>query len=137
MLAFLEHVVDYAEGVPILLVCTARPELYERAPSWAASARNSTRINLGPLTDKETATLISNLLDRSLLPSEVQSLILERAEGNPLYAEEFVLLLRDRSILVRRGSTWELDPRAEIPLPAGVQGIIAARLVQLLAHPGP
>jgi class 3 adenylate cyclase/tetratricopeptide (TPR) repeat protein len=128
MLAFLEHVTDYAEGVPMLVVCTARPELYERAPSWSASARNSNRINLGPLTEAETARLVSNLLDQTLLPAPVQSLILERAEGNPLYAEEFVRLLKDRSILVRRGSTWEIDPRAEVPLPSGVQGIIAARL---------
>jgi tetratricopeptide (TPR) repeat protein len=128
MLAFLAHVVDYAEGVPMFLVCTARPELYERAPAWAASARNSNRINLGPLSEAETACLVSNLLDQTLLPAQVQSLILERAEGNPLYAEEFVRLLKDRAILVRKGSTWELDPREEIPLPSGVQGIIAARL---------
>ena len=32
MLAFLEHLADLAEGVPLLLVGTARPELYERHP---------------------------------------------------------------------------------------------------------
>jgi class 3 adenylate cyclase/tetratricopeptide (TPR) repeat protein len=131
MLAFLEHVVDYAEGVPMLLVCTARPELFEKHPAWAAKARNSNRINLGPLTEGETAKLVSNLLEQSLLPAEVQSLILERAEGNPLYAEEFVRLLKDRAILVRLGNTWELDRRADVPLPSGVQGIIAARLDSL------
>ena len=41
MLAFLEHLADLAEGVPLLLVGTARPELYERHPDYAAGLRNA------------------------------------------------------------------------------------------------
>ena len=37
-----------------------------------------------------------------MLPAEVQRAILERAGGNPLYAEEFVRLLKDRGLLLRR-----------------------------------
>ena len=50
LLAFLEHLADWAEGVPLLLLCTARPELYEQHPTWAAGLRNATTINLAPLT---------------------------------------------------------------------------------------
>ena len=35
MLAFLEHLADRAEGVPLLIVGTARPELFERHPDYA------------------------------------------------------------------------------------------------------
>jgi tetratricopeptide (TPR) repeat protein len=128
LLAFLEHLADYAEGVPMLLVGTARPELFEKAPTWASAARNSTRINLSSLTETETAKLVANLLEQAVLPAEVQSAILARSGGNPLYAEEFVRLLKDREILTKHGSTWTLDPDAEIPMPSGVQGLIAARL---------
>ena len=38
LLSFLEHLADWAEGVPLLLLCTARPELYEQRPTWAAGA---------------------------------------------------------------------------------------------------
>src|SRR5438067_10065797 len=103
MLAFVEHVVDWSSGVPMLVVATARPELYERQPAWAGGKRNATTINLAPLTDRETAELVSVLLDQAVLPAEVQSLILERSGGNPLYAEEFVRLLRDREVLVQTG----------------------------------
>jgi class 3 adenylate cyclase len=127
-LAFLEHLADYAEGVPMLLVGTARPELFERAPTWASAARNSNRINLSPLSETETAKLVSNLLEQAVLPAEVESAILRRSGGNPLYAEEFVRLLKDQDILRKQGSTWTLDPGAEIPTPSGVQGLIAARL---------
>ena len=96
LLSFLEHLADWAEGVPLLLLCTARPELYEQHPTFGANARNAQRINLAPLTDEETAHLIATLLERAVLPAETQQALLERAGGNPLYAEEFVRLLADR-----------------------------------------
>jgi tRNA A-37 threonylcarbamoyl transferase component Bud32/tetratricopeptide (TPR) repeat protein len=132
LLAFLEHVADYAGGVPLLLVGTARPELYERAATWGGGKRNAATINLTPLSDDETARLVSNLLEQTLLPAEVQSAIVERSGGNPLYAEEFVRLLKDRGVLRKVGATWNLDPQAEIPMPSSVQGLIAARLDTLL-----
>ena len=99
LLAFLEHLADWAEGVPLLLLCTARPELYERQATFGADARNAQRINLAPLTDMETAQLVAALLERAVLPAETQQLLLEQAGGNPLYAEEFVRLLADRGEL--------------------------------------
>jgi class 3 adenylate cyclase/tetratricopeptide (TPR) repeat protein len=128
LLAFLEHLAEYAQGVPMLLVGTARPELFETAPTWASTARSVTRINLWPLTETETAKLVANLLEQAVLLGEVQTAIVHRSGGNPLYAEEFVRLLKDRGILTKHGSTWTLDPEAEIPMPSGVQGLIAARL---------
>ena len=128
LLEFVEQLADYAEGVPLLLVGTARPELHERAPGWASSVRNVARVNLRALTAAETARLISNLLGTAAMPAEVQRAISGRAGGNPLYAEEFVQLLKDQKILRRTGAGWSIDADAEIPLPPGVQGLIAARL---------
>jgi tetratricopeptide (TPR) repeat protein len=51
-----------------------------------------------------------------VLPADTQQSLLERAEGNPLYAEQFALLYAER------GSADEL------PLPENLQGIVAARL---------
>jgi class 3 adenylate cyclase/tetratricopeptide (TPR) repeat protein len=127
-LSFLEHLTGYAEGVPMLVVSTARPELLERRPGWAGGMRNAATVNLTPLSDPETARLIGNLLDQAVLPAEMLTSILARSGGNPLYAEEFVRLLMDRDILRKTGSTWTLDPSAEVPMPSGVQGLIAARL---------
>jgi len=128
MLAFLEHLADLAEGVPLLLVGTARPELYERHPHYTDGMRNANTISLAPLTDEETARLVSALLDAAVIPAELQQPILERAGGNPLYAEEFVRLLRDRDLLFQKGSSWELKEGAEVPFPDSVQALIAARL---------
>jgi class 3 adenylate cyclase/tetratricopeptide (TPR) repeat protein len=128
MLSFLEHLADRAEGVPLLVVGTARPELYEQHPDFGNGLRNATPITLAPLSPEETARLVSALLDASVIPAELQQPILDRAGGNPLYAEEFVRLLKDKELLVRRGSSWELVEGAEVPFPDSVRALIAARL---------
>jgi class 3 adenylate cyclase/tetratricopeptide (TPR) repeat protein len=126
MLAFLEHLADWSEGVPLLLLCTARPELHEKHATWAAGVRNAQTINLAPLSDEETATLVALLLKRTVLPAATQQALLDRAGGNPLYAEEFVRLLSDRNLLA--------GPLEAVPLPDSVQALIAARLDTLSAE---
>jgi class 3 adenylate cyclase/tetratricopeptide (TPR) repeat protein len=126
MLAFLEHLADWSSGVPLLLLCTARPELQEKHPTWALGVRNAQTINLAPLSDEETATLVALLLKRTVLPAATQQALLDRAGGNPLYAEEFVRLLSDRSLLT--------DPLDDVLLPDSVQALIAARLDTLSAE---
>ena len=123
LLAFLEHLAEWAEGVPLLVLCTARPELYEQHPRWAGATRNATTINLSPLTDAETAQLVSALLTQTGLTDELERAIVERAGGNPLYAEEFVRLLRDRGLALGAG-----NGEAAIAFPDNVQALIAARL---------
>ena len=107
---------------------TARPELFERHPDYGTGLRNATPINLSPLTEEETARLVSALLETTVIPAELQQPILDRAGGNPLYAEEFVRLLRDKDLLVKKGASWELREGAEVPFPDSVQALIAARL---------
>jgi class 3 adenylate cyclase len=116
LLDFVDHLVDWAADVPLLCVCTARPELLERRPAWGGGKPNASSISLSPLSDEETARLLGALLERRLLPAEQQSALLARAGGNPLYAEQFAHMLAERA---------EGD---ELPLPETVQGIIAARL---------
>jgi class 3 adenylate cyclase/tetratricopeptide (TPR) repeat protein len=117
LLAFLEHLAEWSQGVPLLVLCTARPELYERRPNWGAGLRNTTTINLAPLSDPETAELVSSLITTTVVSESLERAILERAGGNPLYAEEFVRLLQDRGLAAD-----------QIMLPESVQALIAARL---------
>ena len=115
VLDFIDHLVEWASGVPILVVCTARPELLDRRSGWGGGKRASATVSLSPLSDDDTARLVHELLSQSVLPAETQSALLARAGGNPLYAEEFVLMLDERG-------------DAGGALPESVQGIIAARL---------
>ncbi len=133
MLEFLEELADRAAGIPLVIVGTARPELYERRRDFAAGLANANRINLTPLSESETARLVSALLETTVIPAELQQPVLDRAGGNPLYAEEFVRLLKDHELLVRKGPSWELREDADIALPDSVQALIAARLDTLSA----
>ncbi len=128
LLGFIEHVVDWSIQLPILVLCAARPELYELWPGWGGGKRNSASISLPPLSETETAMLLSGLLDRAVLPAETQRVLLERSGGNPLYAEEFVQMLTDRGILERSGPSTRLAADREISVPETIQAIIAARL---------
>jgi class 3 adenylate cyclase/tetratricopeptide (TPR) repeat protein len=114
LLDFVDHLVDWATGVPLLVVATARPELLARRPSWGGGKSNAVTLSLAPLSNDETARLVRALLDRSALDAGIQRTLLDRAEGNPLYAEEFARL-------VAAG-------REPVELPETVQGIVAARL---------
>ena len=116
LLDFVDELVAWLSGVPLLVVSSARPELLERRPGWGGGKLNSTTLALSPLSSEQTALLISRVLDRALLPAEIQKVLLERAEGNPLFAEQFAQLY------LERGSADDLE------LPETLQGIVAARL---------
>lgn len=126
LLDFIEHLAEWSSGVPLLVVCTARPELYEKHPTWGAGLRKTVQISLDPLSDRESAKLVSALLGRAVLPAETQALLVERSGGNPLYAEEFVRMLSDRGLIDEAGRL-SVDPQ-ELSFPTSVQAIIAARL---------
>ena len=116
LLDFLDELVDWITDVPLLVVCTARPELLERRAGWGGGKLNATTLALAPLSDEQTAVLLGHLLGQPLIEADAQQALLERAGGNPLYAEQFV------ELYVEQGSTDKLT------LPETLQGIIAARL---------
>ncbi|HET9462000.1 MAG TPA: BTAD domain-containing putative transcriptional regulator [Gaiellaceae bacterium] len=128
LLDFLDRLADSGSPVPMLVVCTARPELYDMRPGWGGGKRNSTAIALSPLSEEETGRLLAALLARAVLPGVVHDVLLERSGGNPLYAEEFARMLVDRGILERHGRRGVIAPGAEIPVPESIHAVIAARI---------
>ena len=131
----------------LLVVATARPRLLERRPGWPGGGRSAaTMVELGPLSEADTTRLLGTLLARHELPATVGAGLLARVGGNPLFAEEYVRMLRDRRPLgfeevdergggsvdavgAARPARRELSrPHPELPLPETVHAIIAARL---------
>ena len=97
LLDFVDHLVEWAGAVPILIVCTSRPELLERRPAWGGGKLNATTLSLAPLSEADTSRLLAGLLERPLLPAEMQADLLARAGGNPLYAEQYARMLLEES----------------------------------------
>jgi predicted ATPase len=128
LLAFLGHLVEWVEDVPVLLMVTARPELTARPPEFGDEAKASTRLTLGPLSDADTAALLADLLDARLIDAGLQARLLDRAGGNPLFAEQVVHLLTEQGALRRHGKAVDLADAVEVPVPDSLTALITARL---------
>ncbi len=128
LLDFVDYLVTWTVDVPLVVVATTRPELLERRPAWGGGKRNALTISLRALSTEETAELFAALLEQATLPADAHGALLERAGGNPLYAGEYVRMLVGAGLLQRSRDGWHLRPGAELPLPATVQAIIAARI---------
>ncbi|HJQ73644.1 MAG TPA: adenylate/guanylate cyclase domain-containing protein [Gaiellaceae bacterium] len=115
LLDLVEHVADLSREAPILLLCLARPELLERRPAWGGGKWNATTVLLEPLDGAETDLLLSELGD---VPAELRERIVQAAEGNPLFLEEMLALVRDSG-------------GRQVEVPPSIQALLAARLDQL------
>jgi class 3 adenylate cyclase/tetratricopeptide (TPR) repeat protein len=117
LLTFVSHLAKWTTDLPLVVVATGRPELLERAPGWMSGSQNALTIGLSRLTDTETSVLLSTRLAGQTVPEEAQRLLVRRADGNPLYAEELARIVTDCG-----------PEAASDELPAGIAAIIAARL---------
>ena len=129
LLDFVELLAGDPRSGRLLIVVTARPEFLDRRTLQSGSAE-PTAIRLRPLSVENTARLLDDLLDQATLPDDVQRALLERVEGNPLFAQEYVRMLQDRGLLVVRERVWTLTGPIE-GLPESIQSILAARLDML------
>jgi class 3 adenylate cyclase/tetratricopeptide (TPR) repeat protein len=132
MLSFLEHVAQEGAHGPLFVLATARPDLLTKHPDFAAELPNAHRFELTPLSTDETASLVTSLLG-AVVPANLSGPIIERADGNPLYAEEYVALLRDRDLLDQSNGTVTLRTGADLPVPESIHALLAARLDTLPA----
>src|SRR5271154_2878976 len=124
-------VADFVAVIPqtrSLVLFTYRPE-YGGALSRVPGAQG---IALGPLSDSETAALVSQLLGPDPSVGALATVIVERAAGNPFFAEEMVRDLAERAVLRGNRRTYVcMVDAAEVIVPATVQATIAARIDRL------
>jgi len=131
-LDLIEHILDTSQDAPILLLATARDELFERQPQWCESRAAATRMALHPLSDDAAAQVIANLLGAADLPSDVMARIVRAAEGNPLYVEQMLSMLIDGNALRLEAGHWvRTEAYGEIMVPPTIQALLEARLDSL------
>ena len=113
---------------PSLVLVTYRPE-YSGALTRVADAQT---LALTPLSDSETAALVSELLGPDPSVGVLGQTIAERAAGNPFFAEEMVRELAERGVLRGdRGTYMSMADVAEVSVPATLQATVAARIDRL------
>jgi class 3 adenylate cyclase len=118
LLDLVEQLSERVEQTPVLFLALARPELQTKRPGWGAGVHASVALPLEPLDEERSRELAGRLLTRAYTGDAAQTAeeICEVGEGNPLFIEELVASVAERS------SPLGAD------LPTSIRGIISARL---------
>ena len=134
-LDFIATLAQANADLPMLVIGLARPTLFERrAELWAGGAQQ--RITLAPLGAQGSRELAGELLKKlDDVPAVLRELIISRAEGNPFYMEELVLMLIDEGAIDTSSEPWKVVPERLLatPVPATLTGVLQARLDSLHA----
>ncbi|MBP1703726.1 MAG: 4-phytase, partial [Chloroflexi bacterium] len=133
----LDGLLPITDHAPLMLLLISRLE--REHPSWQLKlkagreyAHRYTEITLQPLSGDEQNRLVDNLLSIADMPETIRRLILERAEGNPLFLEEILRHLIDQGAIVREDERWR--PSSEISnirIPETLRGVLLARIDRL------
>ena len=130
-LDFLAYLTEVDRDVPLLVLASTRPTLFERRMDWHGGGTEHRRIDLAPLDRAQSATLVDALL-RKLpdVPAALRQLLTGGADGNPFYLEELVKMLIDRGAIATGPERWTLhaDKLLATRVPATLTGVLQARL---------
>jgi class 3 adenylate cyclase/tetratricopeptide (TPR) repeat protein len=129
-LDLVEHLVATV-AAPVLLVCTARPELLEEHEAWA-TAQGADRVVLRPLSPEDAARVMEHLLGTDAVDPAVSSRVVEAAAGNPLFVEQLMSMLVDERLLRQVDGRWKaVGDMSRLAIPPSLDALLASRLDRL------
>lgn len=131
---------------PIVVVCSARPEIIARRDLWHRFGHERHQVlELAPLSDADSAAVMHDLLspcgDDSSVPELVDAAC-TLAGGNPLLLEQMVRIYRDMNVVevvstpaeeLEGREVWRVhvDRLAEVKLPLTIEDAVQARIAAL------
>lgn len=131
----ISHLAQTLAEQRLLIVCLARPTLFERRPEWGNDlGKRSTRIELVPLSKTDSRRLIDEVLQKiEQVPEALRELVVSGAEGNPFYMEELIKMLIEGGVILKSQEHWQVDPTrlVEAHIPPRLTSILQARLDSL------
>ena len=132
-LDLIRSVASSLTGVPVVLACSARPDLFDIHPEWGEESGRHAVLVLQPLSENESVEVAENLLGTTDLDAKVRAKIVEAAEGNPLFVEQMLSMLLDDGILERddRGRWILIRDVGAITVPPTIQALLSSRLDRL------
>lgn len=121
--------------LPLLFLLVSRPEarpMLEELRRTLTEGQAHVETSLSPLSRRATRTLIANLLEVQDLPAGLDTHVLARGEGNPLFVREIVQALIEQEALVRDEAGWRLTQAIETAeIPGTLRGLLAGRIGRL------
>ena len=133
-LDLVDHLAAALPEARLLVVCLARPALFERRPSWGEGRDAHICLELKALSRRESRALVAEILQKvEDVPMGLRDLIVEGAEGNPFYVEELIKMLIEDGVIRGGEGRWqvELERLAEARVPPTLTGVLQARLDSL------
>ncbi len=130
----INYIVSQNRNLPLFFICLARPEFYNRRPSWGSGQTFHTRIDLRPLSNRESRLLVREILQKvDDIPEELRDLLVDRSEGNPFMMEELVKVLIEDRVIVKDEPAWrvELGRLSKVRVPPTLTGLIQVQLDSL------
>ena len=126
LLAFIDHVMNWSQDLPICMVTLTRQELLDARADWGTGPR-ATSISLGPLDRVSMQALLSGLVPG--LADATREAIVDRADGIPLYAVETVrMLVNDGRLVLEDGAYRPTADLADLDAPQSLRALVASRL---------
>jgi class 3 adenylate cyclase/tetratricopeptide (TPR) repeat protein len=127
--ALLERVRD--TGIRLGIVVTTRPAS-EVTGALAAHLSGARMLRLEAIQLNEMLEIVRQRLHAHEIGPEVADIIHSKAEGNPFFAEELALALRDAGIIVVDSGVCRLvGVLDEASLPTTVEGVVTSRIDRL------
>jgi class 3 adenylate cyclase/tetratricopeptide (TPR) repeat protein len=133
------HLLRLVEAAPILILVAMRP--HRQSPSWRIKQvaesdypHRYKEINLTPLSDNESDSLVSGLLTIADLPARLRNMILTKTDGNPFFVEEVIRTLIERGDVIQdeTESRWiATRDVATISIPDNLRALLMARIDRL------
>lgn len=116
------------DGAALAVICTCRPG----AGKLAGAARGWRSIRLRPLPQRAARSLLDHALGAAPALDSLKRRLIRHSGGRPLFMEELVRELVDRSALRRGQDGWTLaGPIETLPLPASVRSTLQSRIDRL------
>jgi len=120
-----KQLLESIAGARILLLFTYRPEFVH---TWGQKSYHS-QVNLNRLSNRETTTMVSHILDAEDIDQDLEELILEKTEGVPFFIEELIKSLNDLNAIEKKGNAYSLAKNIEdVAIPSTIQDMITARI---------
>jgi class 3 adenylate cyclase/Tfp pilus assembly protein PilF len=128
---FISYIVESIASFPVFVILA-----YRVGYTHPFGSRSYLRqISLSRFSDRESKRIIQALIPDHRLPHDFIQLILDKAEGNPLYLEEIMKSLMERNIIVKDAMGYKLGKDIkEIEIPETIQEIVLARVDRLEEH---
>ena len=124
----LKYILESIPGARVLMIFTYRSEFVH---TWGGKSYHS-QVTLNRLSNRESLAMVTHILGTEQIDTDLEDLILDKAEGIPFFIEEFIRSLKELEIIEKRDNRYCLAKDIhDLRLPSTIQDVIMARVDSL------